>query len=132
MSRRGFHGSLRKMRTKDELNALRSWLLENGWAARAAESPLEAWSIVWTKVLPGAQCSTREKGGAPVEVRINDKCSSMDTEVSIRAQKPDGVWVDFTYYAIPGGDLVGQIEGQVASLVKAWNVAAGQTMSVPN
>ena len=132
VSRREYYGSLRKMRTKDEMNALRSWLLENGWTTRAAESPLDTRAKVWTKVLPGAQCSARENGGAPVEVRINDKSSVMNTKVSIRAQKSDGVWVDFTYYDIPGGDLVGQVEGQVASLVRAWNVAAGQTMSVPS
>jgi hypothetical protein len=126
------YGSFRKMRTKEEMNALRAWLLENGWSTRVEEAPLETCRKVWTKVLPGAQCSSKENGGAPVEVRINAKSSVMNTEVSIQAQKPDGVWVNFTYYTIPGGDLVGQVEGQVASLVKIWNIAAGQTMPVPN
>jgi hypothetical protein len=63
-------------------------------------------------------------------VRIYDNSPPLDVEISIRAQKPDGVWVDFTYYALPGGDLTEQVEAQVASLVKAWNIAAGKTLPV--
>jgi hypothetical protein len=121
---------MKNMRTEEEVKTLRSWLLENGWSTRIPIPPMETCSQVWAKVLPGAQCTTGEAGGAPVEVRIYDNSPPLDVEISIRAQKPDGVWVDFTYYALPGGDLTEQVEAQVASLVKAWNIAAGKTLPV--
>lgn len=64
----------------------------------------------------------------PVEIKIYDLEQPLDVELSIKAQKPDGVWVDFLYYALPGGGLIEQVESQVANLVKAWNSVAGVTI----
>lgn len=116
------------MRTNDEIKRLREWLVENEWTMRAPIKPIETCSQIWSKILPGAQCSSCERGGAPVEVKIYDLNTSSEVEISLKAQKPDGVWVDFLFYALPGGDLVEQVETQSACLVKVWNCAAGKAV----
>ncbi len=116
------------MRTDEEIKELRGWLLENEWAVRPPFEKMETCSQVWTKVFPGAQCASNPRGGAPVEVKVFDYDPPFDVEISLRAQKPDGVWVEFNYYSIPGGNLIEQVEAQSSNLVKAWNVAAGQAV----
>jgi len=78
--------------------------------------------------MPGAQCGFNKRGGAPVEVKIYDLEPPMEVEIMLKAQKPDGSWVDFLSYAFPGGNLVEQVERQASELVKAWNCVAGRTL----
>lgn len=118
------------MRSPDEIKRLREWLVEEEWSMRSPARPIESCSQVWSKVLPGSQCSQVQRGGAPVEVRVYDLTPPLEVEIGLRAQKPDGVWVDLLYYAIPGGDIVEQVKEQSASLVKAWNCIAGKTTPI--
>jgi hypothetical protein len=61
-------------------------------------------------------------------VKIYDLAPPFEVEISICAQKSDGVWVEILYYALHGGDLVEQLQTQSNNLLKAWNCAAGKTL----
>jgi hypothetical protein len=116
------------MRTTDEIKRLREWLIEQEWTMRSPVRPIETCSQVWSKIRLGSQCSSEQRGGVPVEIKIYDLEQPLEVEISLKAQKADGVWVDFLFYSFPGGDLVEQVETQVSSLVRAWNSCAGATV----
>lgn len=113
------------MRTKEEMNRLREWLVSEGWSPRDPAPLVEDCSRVWTKVFPGAECSHGKRGGAPVSLKIHDSDQLREVELEIRAQKPDGVWVSLLFYSLPATDLVAMVEEQLPKLVKLWNSAAG-------
>jgi len=114
------------MRTKEDIKRLKEWMLSEGWSPRDPAPYAEKCSQVWTKVLPGAECSHAQQGGCPVSIKLYEQGPKKDIELEIRAQKPDGVWVNLSFYAISGGDIVSEIAEQSSKMVKTWNYAAGR------
>jgi hypothetical protein len=114
------------MRTKEEISRLKEWMLAEGWSPRDPAPYAEKCTQVWSKVLPGAECTHAKQGGCPMLIKLYEEGLKKDVELEVRAQKADGVWVNISFYALPGGDLVSEVSEQSSRMLRTWNYASGK------
>ena len=106
---------------------MKDFLIEKGWkfGGVAFDNDIETYYYKIFETTTRCNCNDNKNG---IQVVVSEfDMTKMNRpkvfEISIRAEKKDGFWINFKVYTLSEEDVKNHLDDQIDVLIKAWEIS---------